>query len=94
MSIKTYRDKRLKRLVDDDDAKGINPQWVDKLRKMLQAIDAAIEVEEVALYPGWKLHPMKGEWKGFWSLTVSGNWRLFFRFEDGDAFDLLLYDPH
>jgi proteic killer suppression protein len=37
---------------------------------------------------------MKADWKGFWSLTVSGNWRLLFRFESGDAFDLLLHDPH
>jgi len=94
MSIKSFRDKRLKRLFEDDDAKGIAAEWVDKLRKMLQAIDGAAEVEEVAKYPGWRLHPMKGEWKGFWSLTVSGNWRLLFRFEKGDAFDLLLHDPH
>ena len=69
-------------------------QQNDKLRHMLQAIDGAAEVKEVALYPGWRLHPMTGDWKGFWSLTVSGNWRLLFRFENGDAFDLLLHDPH
>jgi|SRR6516225_6953758 proteic killer suppression protein len=94
MSIQTFRDRRLKRLFEDDDAKGLNPEWAGKLKNMLQAIDSASEVEEVGKYPGWRLHPMKGEWKGFWSLTVSGNWRLFFRFENGDAFDLLLHDPH
>jgi proteic killer suppression protein len=94
MSIKSYRDKRLRRLFEEDDAKGINPDWVDKLRNMLQALDDAVEVKEVELFPGWKLHPMTGDWKGYWSLTVSKNWRLLFRFENGDAFDLLLNDPH
>jgi proteic killer suppression protein len=94
MSIQTFRDRRLKRLFEDDDAKGLNSEWAGKLKNMLQAIDSASEVEEVGKYPGWRLHPMKGEWKGFWSLTVSGNWRLFFRFENGDAFDQLLHDPH
>jgi len=93
MAIKSYRDKRLKRLHEEDDAKGL--KWPDKLKNRLQAIDNAAEVEELGLYPGWRLHQYKsGEWKGFWSVNVSGNWSLMFRFEDGDAFALFLYDPH
>ena len=42
----------------------------------------------IGLFPGWRLHPLKGELKGFWSVSVSGNWRVIFRFEEGDAFDL------
>jgi proteic killer suppression protein len=44
--------------------------------------------------PGYRLHRLKGEWKGYWSVTISGNWRIVFRFEDGDAFDLDLVDYH
>jgi proteic killer suppression protein len=44
--------------------------------------------------PGFRLHPLKGDLKGFWSITVSGNWRIIFRFEQGDAFDVDLVDYH
>ena len=44
--------------------------------------------------PGWRLHPLKGDLKDMWSLTISGNWRLVFRFENGDAFDIDLTDFH
>ena len=44
--------------------------------------------------PGWRLHPLKGKLAGYWSLTVTGNWRLTFKFEDGDAYDLDLLDYH
>jgi proteic killer suppression protein len=44
--------------------------------------------------PGYRLHRLKGEWKGYWSVTISGNWRIVFRFEDGDAFDRDLVDYH
>jgi toxin HigB-1 len=93
MAIKSYRDRRLKRLFEDDVAKGL--KWADKLKNLLQAIDNATEVEQLGKFPGWRLHQYKsGDWKSFWSVNVSGNWRLMFRFEDGDAFDLFLHDPH
>ncbi len=44
--------------------------------------------------PGYRLHPLKGELSGLWSVTVSGNWRIVFRFEDGHATDLDLIDYH
>jgi proteic killer suppression protein len=48
----------------------------DKQRKLLFALETAEAVEQVGRFPGWKLHPLKGDRKGSWSLTVSGNWRL------------------
>lgn len=44
--------------------------------------------------PGYKLHKLSGDMKGFWSVTVSGNWRITFRFENGDALDVNLKDYH
>jgi proteic killer suppression protein len=67
---------------------------VEKISDILLAIDEAAHPDEVELFPGWRLHPLKGELKGFWSVTVSGNWRIIFRFEKGDAFDLDLVDYH
>ncbi len=61
---------------------------------MLAAIDTASAVEEIALFPGWRLHRLKGDLAGYWSLTVTGNWRVVFRFENGDALDLDLVDYH
>jgi len=61
---------------------------------MLAAVDTATAIENVALFPGWRLHRLKGSLAGYWSLTVSGNWRLVFRFVDGDAIDVDLVDYH
>lgn len=61
---------------------------------MLLAIDTAEAIGDLDVLPGWRLHPLKGELAGIWSLTVTGNWRLTFRFEDGDAFELDLVDYH
>jgi toxin HigB-1 len=84
----------LKRLYETDSARGVPASFADKLRDMLAALDAAFSVADVGRYPGWRLHALKGDLTGFSSLTVSGNWRLTFRFEDGDAFDLDLVDYH
>ena len=67
---------------------------VEKISDILVAIDEAVHPQEIGLFPGWRLHPLKGELKGFWSVTVSGNWRVIFRFEKGDAFDVDLVDYH
>jgi proteic killer suppression protein len=67
---------------------------VEKVSDILLAIEEAGHPDEVGLFPGWRLHPLKGELKGFWSVTVSGNWRVIFRFEKGDAFDLDFVDYH
>lgn len=94
MPIQSFRHKGLKKLFEDDNARGVLSQQVDKIRDMLAAIDAADEVEEIGLFPGWRLHPLKGDYEGFYSITVTGNWRIVFRFEDGDADDLDLIDYH
>ena len=94
MAIQGIRHKGLKRLFEDGDARALPANLADKLRDMLAAIDTASAVEEIALFPGWRLHRLKGNLAGQWSLTVTGNWRLVFRFENGDAFDLDLVDYH
>ena len=94
MPIQNFRHKGLRRLFEEDDTRGVPSSLTAKLRDMLAAVDAADHVEEIGLFPGWRLHPLKGELAGFWSLTVTGNWRLIFRFTDGDAFDLDLVDYH
>jgi len=72
----------LRRLYTDDDAKGLSASLVDKLRKLLFALETAQNLEQVGWFPGWKLHPLKGDLQGFWSLTVTGNWRVIFLYDE------------
>jgi toxin HigB-1 len=94
MPIRSFRHRGLKRLFEDDDTRALSAGWVDKLRKMLFALDNAASVAEISAMPGWRPHRLKGELASMWSLTVTRNWRLVFRFEDGDAFEVDLVDYH
>ncbi|MGP0072635.1 MAG: type II toxin-antitoxin system RelE/ParE family toxin [Bryobacteraceae bacterium] len=90
--IKSIRHKGLKRLFEDDDLRGVNPEHVDKLRDILATLHAAPTVTHMDL-PGLRLHALKGRMKGFWAVTVRANWRVIFRF-DGDAEDVDYVDYH
>jgi proteic killer suppression protein len=94
MPFQSIRHKGLRRLFEKGDVRGGSAASVDRLRDMLLAIDTAEAIGDLDVLPGWRLHPLKGELAGIWSLTVTGNWRLTFRFEDGDAFELDLVDYH
>lgn len=54
---------------------------VDKLRNLLFAIDTAAGLDDLAAFPDCRLHPLKGDLEGFWSVTVTGNWRLILQYE-------------
>jgi proteic killer suppression protein len=90
--IKTIRHKGLKRLFENDDASGVNAEHVDKLRNILATLHAAPTVEHMDM-PGFHLHRLKGEMRGFWAVTVRANWRVIFRF-DGGAEDVDYVDYH
>ena len=94
MPIQSFRHKSLKRLFEDGDARGLPAGQMQKLLDVLAALDTAEEPGEVGLFPGWRLHPLKGDHKGFWSVTITGNWRVIFRFDKGDAFDVDWMDYH
>jgi toxin HigB-1 len=94
MGIRSIRHRGLKRLYKSGNGQDLPSSMVEKISDILLAIDEAAHPNEVGLFPGWRLHPLKGELEGFWSVTVSGNWRVIFRFEEGDAFDLDFVDNH
>jgi len=94
MPIRTFRHKGLKRLYEAGERRDIPAALAEKIADVLLAIDEATRPGDVGLFPGWRLHPLKGDLKGFWSVSVSGNWRVVFRFEKGDAFDVDLIDYH
>jgi toxin HigB-1 len=91
--IRSFRHKGLKRLYDDDDPRGVNAEHVEKVRDILVRLDAAVVIADMDM-PGFKLHPLKGDRKGFWAVTVRANWRVIFRFDDGDAQDVDYIDYH
>jgi proteic killer suppression protein len=66
---------------------------IPKIEEILSILSAAESLEEADI-PGFRLHPLTGELKGFWSVRVTGNWRIVFRFEDGNALDIDLVDYH
>lgn len=91
--IRSIRHKGLRRLHEDDDPRGVMAEHAVKLRDILARLDAAGRVEDMDL-PGFRLHALKGELKGFWAVTVRANWRVIFRFADGDALDVDYVDYH
>ena len=92
--IVSFRHKGLRLFCETGNAKGLPSDQVPKIRRILTAIDDANEPWEVGLFPGWRLHPLVGDLEGFWSVTVTGNWRIVFRFEDGNASELDHLDYH
>jgi toxin HigB-1 len=91
--IRSIRHKGLKRLYEDDDSRGVIAEHTVKLRDILARLDAAATAADMDL-PAFRLHPLKGDFKGFWAVTVRANWRVIFRFGDGDALDVDYVDYH
>ncbi len=85
--IKTFKHIGLKTLYETGSQKGVRPDHVKRLRLILARLDASQNEEDMNL-PGLRLHPLKGDKKGFWAVDVSGGWRVFFRFEGNHAFDV------
>jgi addiction module HigA family antidote len=82
----------LKRLWEGDPSR-VSAALLDRLENVLAVLDAAASPADADL-PGYRLHALKGQLKGHWSVTISGNWRVTFRIENGDAVDLDLTDYH
>jgi proteic killer suppression protein len=91
--IRTFRHKGLKRLFELDDPGGVNREHVGKVRDILATLHAAPTVAHMDL-PGFRLHPLKGQMKGSWAVTVRANWRVIFRFAEGHAEDIDYVDYH
>lgn len=91
--IRSFSHKGLSRLYEKGSAKGISASLVPTVSRVLARLDVATGPEQMNL-PGWRLHPLKGELKGFWAVWVSANWRIIFRFRGTDAADVDLIDYH
>jgi proteic killer suppression protein len=82
MQLVRFRHKGLRQFYENGNTRSLPSAMADKLEKLLFAIETAETLEQLGKFRGWKLHPLKGDLKGFWSLTVTGNWRLIFRHDE------------
>lgn len=91
--IRNFRHKGLAALYLDDQTRGVQQAHVKRLRQILALLDSASSPDDMNA-PGLRLHPLKGEQQGFYAVSVSGNWRVTFRFDEGDAADVNYVDYH
>jgi toxin HigB-1 len=91
--IKSIKHKGLKRFYDTGSISGIQSKHTNRLRLILTRLDASICPEDMDL-PGLKLHSLKGQLKNFHAVTVQENWRVIFRFEGENAYDINYVDYH
>jgi toxin HigB-1 len=94
MHIRSVRHRGLRRFLEDDDDRGIRPDLVDRLRKILAVLIVAPDIRGVRGPPGWRMHQLSGDRAGTWSISVSGNWRITFEVEDDEILRLDLEDYH
>lgn len=92
--IVSFRHRGLKRLFETGDRRQLRQDQVARIRRVLAILDTATRVEDVDRLPGMRLHRLKGDLAGLWSVSISGNWRIVFRFEKGDAAEIDLVDYH
>jgi proteic killer suppression protein len=94
MRIRSTRHKGLKALIESDDATGIRPDQIKRVRNILAALNYANDMDEVIGPPGWRVHQLVGQRLGTWSVSVSGNWRITFDLDAGEISNLDLEDYH
>ncbi len=91
--IQSFKHKGLEKFYEKGSTKGIQSDHARKLRMQLAALDTAQSIEDMDI-PGYRLHQLKGERKGYWSIAVNANWRLTFEFVDGNVHILNYEDYH
>lgn len=91
--IQTFKHKGLQNFFENGIKKGIQADHANKIGRILDRLDASIDVSDMNL-PGFRLHPLTGKEKGIWSVVVNGNWRITFYYEKGDAFIVDYRDYH
>ncbi len=91
--IKSFKHKGLKTFFEKGSIKGIQPDHASKIARILDRLDVCVNFEDMNL-PGYHLHKLKGNEQDIWSIRVNGNWRITYKFEDGNAFIIDYRDYH
>ena len=85
--------KGLRAYWDRGDVSKLNPKWIPRIERIMNALDIAKHPDDLN-FPGWRLHLLKGNFAGHYSLRLTGNWRIVFRFAGTDVTDIDLIDYH
>ena len=91
--IKSFKHKGLQKFYESGSTRGIQASHSKKLRMQLAALHTAYSIDDMDI-PGYRLHPLKGDRKGIWSIVISGNWRITFEFTDGNVYIIDYEDYH
>ena len=91
--IQNLRHRGLKRLYERGDRSKVPPALVETIEEALTFLDIAQSSKDMDV-PGYRLHKLKGKFNGFWSISISGNWRIIFRLDRGHVYDVDLLDYH
>ena len=91
--IRSIRHRGLKRFFERGDPSRLPADRLERIENILFTLHMATALKDIDL-PGFRLHPLRGDRKGFWAVNVSANWRIVFRFKDGDVFDVDFEDYH
>ena len=91
--IESFRHKGLKRLFEEDDRSKLGPDVVEKIRLILSALEEAGSIDDLN-QPSFRLHRLKGDFEGYWAVTVRANWRIVFQFKGDKASNVDLVDYH
>jgi proteic killer suppression protein len=92
--IKTFADKRTLELYGTGNARGFPPDVARRATRKLEYIDLATRLDDLRVPPGNRLHQLAGDRRGQYSISVNDQWRICFRFVDGDAYDVEICDYH
>jgi proteic killer suppression protein len=91
--IESFAHRGLRRLYERGDRSGIRPDLVDTVERILSLLDSAVTPQSLNL-PRYRLHPLHGDLRGYWAVTVRANWRIVFQFVDGNVRNVELIDYH
>jgi len=91
--IQSFKHKGLEIFFTTGSKKGIKPEHAQKIERILDRLDASISPNDMNL-PGYRLHELKGQDSGIWSVTVNANWRITFEFDGQNAILVDYRDYH
>ena len=94
MKIRSIRHRGLRCFIEDDEDRELRRDLVARIRRVITALGLADNAQSILGPPGWRIHELTGDRAGTWSISVSGNWRITFRIEEGKVVDLDLEDYH
>ena len=91
--IGSFRSKELRKFYEKGVRSGLNQTHIPRIRRILTQLDAAVDIQDLE-EPSFGLHALHGRLRGFWAKQVSGNWRIIFRIDNGNVFDVDYLDYH